>query len=222
MKTNTLYTFLFLLSLNFFHLQAQISNDTIRYKKPPKWSLKIGLNYGSFNGLNAQISYFIKEKYSISFNTWHISRESDNTPFTYYSNSFLSDEKIHSVWEHLKSYGLSGGYLIQIPNTRSRVHLMTGLYYNIFEYPDDFKKKDNSGLFSNLFDNSNYTYKMYQKKYISLVISPAFEFPIFNHFGMSLQPTVIIGSKQTNFLFNISINFGNATSKPLKKRKKKN
>ena len=146
-------------------------------------------------------------------------RDSDNTPSDYYSSTILSSKKSHSVDEKLNSFGLSGGYIIQIPKTKSRLHLQTGIYYNTLEYPDDFKRTS-SGWLDAIFVDTNYSYTMYKKHYFSLVIAPAFEFPVFNHFGFGLQPTVLISLEEINMTMNISFNIGNATSKPLRKKKK--
>lgn len=209
-----------LFALNIFTVTAQIPNDTIRYKNPPKWSLKLGVNLGGYQGVSEQMTYYFKEKYSVSFNSWQVFRNSKNTPSDYYYTSFFSKKTSHNVGEKLISFGLSTGYLIEISKTRSRLHLQAGINYNSLEYPDDFIRKSNNN--SNILNlvSTNYSYSMYKKTYFSLVVSTAYEFPIFNHFGISLQPMLLISPEELNMMINFSINIGNATSKPIRKRKK--
>ena len=220
MKKNLIFLF-FVFYLN-SNVQSQTTNNTILYKKPPKWSLLLGINFGGYAGVNTQMTYYIKEKYSVSINAWQVFRDSNNTPSDYYFQGFFSKETSYSVGEKLLSLGLTGGYLIQIPKTRSRIHLQTGIYYNTLEYPDDFKRKDSDGgIFGVNLTNTNYTYTMYRKHYLSLVVAPAFEFPVFNHLGLRLQPKILAGFEEINMMMNIAINIGNATSKPLRKKKNK-
>jgi len=199
----------------FLQLPAQTTNDSILYKKPPFWSVKLGFDFLGYQGVDAQLTYFIKDKYSISAGAWKVFRNSDNTPADYRSQ--LLNSSSYNVGEELLSYGLSGGYLIQIPDTRGRIHLQVGLYYNTLEYPDDFIKKQQGGIIF----SSNYTYSMFKKSYFSLVISPALEFPMWNHFGLSFQPKVLLSQEEIYMMINLSINIGNATSKLKRKKKRK-
>ena len=219
MKRNFLLIFFIFFVLNSFPVIAQKSNDSILYKNPPKWSFKLGANFGGYQGIESQITYFIKKRYSIGINILEVFRNSKNTPSDYYFTSIFSKETSHNVGEKLTSFGLSTGYLIQIPKTRTRLHLQAGIYYNTLKYPDNFKRTGGGSDFFNIV-STNYSYSMYKKTYFSFVVSPAYEFPVFNHFGMSLQPMLLISPEDINMMINFSINIGNATSKPIRKQKK--
>lgn len=95
--------------------------------------------------------------------------------------------------------------------------MQAGIYYNSLEYPDDFIRKSNNNSSILNFVSTNYSYSMYKKAYFSLVVSTAYEFPLFNHFGISLQPMLLVSPEELNMMINFSINIGNATSKPIRK-----
>ncbi len=61
MKSHFLVTFSILFALNIFPVTAQISNDSIRYKNPPKWSLKLGIDLGGYQGVNEQMTIILKK-----------------------------------------------------------------------------------------------------------------------------------------------------------------
>ena len=215
MKTSLLHTyFVFIFIFGVLNVQAQTSNDSIIYKKPPKWSFKMEAGFGGFNGVGIQTSYFIKDKSSISLSFRNGNRQKDYiVTIDDASDSSSSHTITLKLNNALFSMGLSYGYLIQIPKTRSRLHIQTGIYYNVLNYPDDFERT-HGGWADGFFPigGSNYTYTMHQKHFPSLVIAPAFEFPLYDYFGLSLQPAAIFSKEGTYFMMNISIGFGNVTS----------
>jgi len=195
----------------FAHGQSQANNSI--YKKPPKLSIGIHHYFVSYNGFGIDLAYHFNAHYTIGGEIWEVFRDSPNTPSDY-SQTFMKNTS-HSVGEKTRSFGVFGGYKIQIPKTRSRLHLRTGLYYNKLKYPDNFIHVTSSDLFG----QTNYSYEMKHSTYLSLVLSPSIEFPIWNHFGMRIEPKLMLSAKHTGFMMSIGFIGGNATEK-VKRRKK--
>ena len=194
---------LFFFILNFFLLEGQTANDSVPTHKLPPWTFKFGIDAMGYSGIEAQLNFFVQGKYTIGFGAWNVNRKSKNTPTDYHLTNNFTKRTKRSIRERLVSFGLLTGYIIHIPQTKDRFHLQAGIYYNKLKYPDNFKKETHYNL---LFE-TNYSYSWVEKHYISLVLSPSFDFPMSKAFGISLQPKILLSLKEINMMMNVSIFF---------------
>ena len=191
---------------------SQTKKDSIIYRKPPFWSMKLGFDFVGYYGIETQLSYHFHKKYSVSLDVRQVYRASNNTPKNYVNSGLFYNTT--KIYERLFSAGLLGGYLFKIPNTRSRIQLKAGFFFNQHKIPYNFERA-NPFLFG-----PNYRYKMKEHYYPSLVIAPELEFPLWNHYIINIVPKLLISSREINYMMNFSFNLCNFSSKVKSKNKK--
>ncbi len=200
----------FVLFFNHFSY-AQAEKDSIDNPFPPSWAIKVGININNDISTNIRMSYFFDKRYSINSNYWHFSRTSPNSPPDFVEQNLFGHK--YRIKESFFAYGLLIGYLIEISDTGLRLHLQTGILYNLHFYPDNFVRLDPPH--DTLFSYSNYEYERKSEYYPSWIIDAPIEIPLGNYIGASMGPKLHISKKGVTFWVCMSLNFGNVTSKVL-------
>ena len=185
MKLNLL---LILLTCSINTMYGQFFEDKLIYGSSQ-------FNIGNYRGGDLNLNLLIKESYSIKIGFIDNSRKSKLTPDDYSPGLGgillfgLTDPR-----DKLTVYELSVGKIYKLNKTENaRVNLSLGVGYTIIREPENWKRTGGGSL------ETNYTWDVGNRKTISLIINPKFEFPFSYVYGLTISPLVIINKNRNYF-----------------------
>ncbi|WP_201301093.1 hypothetical protein [Sunxiuqinia indica] len=192
--TNNLLIFkrtiiLFFMILSFNSIKAQFSeNNAIYYSD--------GLNFGNYFGVDLNLNYVYKEKYSFKIGYIYDMRKPKSRPDDYSSGLakalLFGTENPHDLME---TYQFALGKIYNLnENGTIRFNLSLGLGYTIIKEPENWQKIENASLIG-----ENYTWDYKRQNTISLIINPKIEFPFTTVYGVTISPMVQINKDRTYF-----------------------
>ena len=179
---------LFLLIVGFNAAKAQFAeNNAIYYSD--------GLNFGNYYGLDVNLNYVYKEKYSVKVGYIYNRRKPKSQPDDYstgLANALLFGAT--SPHDRMENYQVAIGKIYRINENRSiRLNLLFGLAYTVIREPENWQKTT-SGFLA-----ENYSWNYEKQNTVSLVINPRIEFPFTRVYGFSVSPMVQINKDRTCF-----------------------
>lgn len=186
MKKSQLLIFLLFFSIN--AVKAQFAeNNAIYYSD--------GLNIGSYFGVDFNLNYIYKEKYSVKVGYIYNRRKPKNQPEDYSSGLanvlLLGTTNPH---DRMENYQLALGKIYSLNQNRSiRLNLSFGLAYTVIREPENWQKAASGFLVE------NYTWNYQTQHTLSLIINPRIEFPFTRIYGFSISPMVQINKDRTCF-----------------------
>lgn len=186
MKKSILLLFLLIFSSN--SVKAQFSeNNAIYYSD--------GLNIGNYFGVDVNLNYVYREKYSVKIGYIYNWREPKSQPGDY--SSGLAKALLFGAagpHDQMKNYQIAVGKICRLNENRTiRVNLSVGLGYTEIKEPENWHKIASSFL------SENYTWNYKKQNTFSLIINPRIEFPFTTIYGLSLSPMLQINRHSTYF-----------------------
>lgn len=192
--TNNLLIFkrtilLFFIILSFNSIKAQFAeNNAIYYSDD--------LNFGNYFGVDLNMNYVYKEKYSFKIGYIYDIRKPKSRPDDYSSGLakalLFGTENPHDLMEN---YQVALGKIYKLnENGTIRFNLSLGLGYTIIKEPENWQKIENAS-----FIGENYTWNYKKQNTISLIINPKIEFPFTTVYGVTISPIVQINKDRTYF-----------------------
>ncbi len=175
--------------LSFNSIKAQFSeNNAIYYSD--------GLNFGNYFGVDLNLNYVYKEKYSFKIGYIYDMRKPKSRPDDYSSGLakalLFGTENPHDLME---TYQFALGKIYNLnENGTIRFNLSLGLGYTIIKEPENWQKIENASLIG-----ENYTWDYKRQNTISLIINPKIEFPFTTVYGVTISPMVQINKDRTYF-----------------------
>jgi hypothetical protein len=186
MKKNLLLLFLLIFSLN--TVKAQFSKDHAIYYSD-------GLNIGNYVGLDFNLNYVYKEKYSVKLGYIYNTRKPKSQPDDY--SSGLANALLFGATnphDKMKNYQLALGKIYKLNESGSiRINLSIGLGYTLINEPED-RQKIESGFVA-----ENYTWNYEKQNTFSLIINLKVEFPFTTIYGLSISPIVQLNKHRSYF-----------------------
>ncbi|MFW6247412.1 MAG: hypothetical protein ACOC22_04565 [bacterium] len=169
-------TFLFICSIS--SIDAQFAeNNAIYYSEE--------LNFGNYFGLNADLNYVYKEKYSFKIGYNGNIRKPKSQPNDY--SSGLAKAIIFGLenpYDQMENYQIAVGRISKLNKSRTiRVNCLVGIGYTIIREPGNWQKIDDRSLIA-----ENYTWNYSRDNTISLIINPKIEFPFTWVYGLTVSP----------------------------------
>ena len=180
---------LFSLILSFNSIKAQFAeNNAIYYSD--------GLNFGNYIGVDLNLNYVYKEKYSFKIGYIHNSRKPKSQPDDYSSglaNALLfGTTNPHDLMEN---YQIAFGKIYSLNENRTiRINFSVGIGYTVIKEPENWQKIEYESLVA-----ENYTWNYEKRNTVSLIINPKIEFPFTTVYGLSISPMVQINKDRTYF-----------------------
>ncbi|WP_046758105.1 hypothetical protein [Kordia jejudonensis] len=180
------FTVLLLLLLSAYSANAQFGENHAIYASS-------GLHAGNYFGLNSNIDYVYKEKYSFRIGYSIYIREPDSKPDDF-SLGLFDALSLFNHFDQLETYQIMVGRVYKF-NKRGtiRLNLSIGLGLTNSREPENWQRT-NSFLFSR---NYNWDYNEFQN--ISFIINPKIEFPLTRYAGLAISPIFQINKDRTYF-----------------------
>lgn len=177
---------LFFSSIHFVH--AQFDENNFIYSTGE-------LNLGNYIGIDLNLNYILKEKYSFKLGYTGNIRSPDSQPKDY--SSGLSGVLFYGLanpYDQFQNYQIGFGKVYNMNESGTiRANLSFGLGYAIMREPGNWKKLD-SGF---IVENYSWDYKKHNT--VSLILNPKIEFPFTRFYGLTLSPMVQINKDRTYF-----------------------
>ncbi|MDO5607706.1 MAG: hypothetical protein Q4G08_04530 [Capnocytophaga sp.] len=155
------------------------------------------LNFGNYLGMDLNLNYVIKEKYSIKIGYSGNLRKPKSQPedFTTGVTGILVFGA-NSPMDKFESFGATVGRIYKMNQSGTiRINLSLGAGYTIYTEPDNWEKINTNTVSL----SKNYTYDYVKHKTISLIVNPKIEFPITRYWGLSASPMLQINKDRTYF-----------------------
>ncbi len=177
---------LFFLSIN--SIKAQFAeNNAIYYSD--------GLNLGNYIGIDLNLNYVYKEKYSFKIGYIYNTRKPKSQPDDY--SSGLAKALLFGAsnpHDQMENYQIALGKIYSLNENRTtRVNLSIGIGYTVIKEPEDWEKIKSG------FVSENYTWNYEKRNTFSLIISPKIEFPFTAIYGLTISPMIQINEDKTYF-----------------------
>ncbi|MFD2892676.1 hypothetical protein ACFS5J_11710 [Flavobacterium chuncheonense] len=153
------------------------------------------LNIGNYIGIDFNLNYVYKEKYSFKFGYTGNLRKPKTQPKDYTSGLigalFFGFE---NPYDYLENYQLGFGKICKINKAGTiRLNTSVGLGYTIIREPVNWERNENSFLV----ENYNWNYEKHNT--ISLIINPKIEFPFSRFYGLTISPMTQINKDRIYF-----------------------
>ncbi|WP_297099734.1 hypothetical protein [uncultured Draconibacterium sp.] len=186
MKKSILLLFLFIFV--FSSAKAQFSeNNAIYYSD--------GLSIGNYFGVDVNLNYVYREKYSLKIGYIHNWREPKSQPGDY--SAGLAKALLFGAadpHDQMRNYQIAVGKIYLLNESRTiRINFSVGLGYTEIKEPANWLKTESAFL------AENYTWNYENRNTLSLLINPRIEFPFTTIYGLSLSPMVQINKHRTFF-----------------------
>lgn len=184
---------IFLLAMSFISFNfanAQFAKNNAMYATNE-------LNLGNYFGVDLNLNYVLKEKYSFKLGYTGNLRKPKSQPKDFTSGLtgiFLFG--LNSPVDKFENFGASVGRIYKINQTGNiRINFSLGMGYTIYTEPENWEKINDNTVFL----TNNYSYNNVEHKAISLIINPKIEFPITRYFGFTISPMLQINKNRTYF-----------------------
>ena len=180
---------LFILILSFNSIKAQFAeNNAIYYSD--------GLNFGNYIGVDFNLNYVYKEKYSFKIGYIYNRKKPRSQPDDYspgLANALLLG--LTNPHDQMRNYQIAFGKIYNLKENRTiRINLSLGIGYTVIKEPANWQKIEYESLIA-----ENYTWNYEKRSTFSLIINPRIEFPFTTVYGFSISPMVQINKDRTYF-----------------------
>jgi len=154
------------------------------------------LNLGNYCGIDFNLNYVFKEKYSFKLGYTGNLRKPKSQPEDFNSGIVgILIFQLNKPVDQFENFGASIGRIYKINRSGTiRVNFSFGVGYTIYTEPENWKKINN-----NMYLTENYSYDNIEHKTVSLIINPKIEFPITRYFGFTISPMLQINKDRTYF-----------------------
>ena len=151
------------------------------------------LNFGNYIGIDLNLNYVYKEKYSFKIGYTGNIRKPKSQPDDYSSGLIgILLFGAANPYDQLENYQIGVGKIYKLnPSGTIRVNISLGLGYTIINEPENWIKITNGFLAENYIWN----YNKYQT--FSLLLYPKIEFPLSRFYGLTLSPLLQINKDRT-------------------------
>ena len=155
------------------------------------------LNLGNYVGMDLNLNYVLKEKYSFKVGYSGNFRKPKSQPEDLTTGvTGILVWGLNSPVDVFENFGASIGRIYKInQNGTIRANLSFGVGYTIYTEPENWKKINNNTVSV----TKNYSYDNVEHKAVSLIVNPKIEFPITRYFGFSISPMLQINKDRTYF-----------------------
>lgn len=155
------------------------------------------LNFGNYFGVDMNLNYVLKEKYSFKFGYTGNFRKPKSQPEDFTSGvTGILVFGLNNPTDQFESFGASIGRIYKINKSGTiRTNFSLGIGYTLFTEPENWKKI-NSNVVSL---TRNYSYDYVEHKAVSLIVNPKIEFPFTKYFGFTISPMLQINKDRTYF-----------------------
>lgn len=155
------------------------------------------LNLGNYYGMDLNLNYVLKEKYSFRVGYTGNLRKPKSQPEDFTSGvTGILVGGLNTPHDQFENFGASIGRIYKI-NQRGtiRANLSLGVGYTLCTEPENWKKINSSTVSV----TKNYSYDNVEHKAVSLIVNPKIEFPISQYFGFTISPMLQINKDRTYF-----------------------
>ncbi len=164
------------------------------------------LNVGNYFGMDLNLNYVFKEKYSFKLGYTGNFRKPKSQPEDFTSGvAGILLFGLNKPIDQFENFGVSIGRIYNLNQSGNiRVNFSLGVGYTLFSEPENWKKIDN-----NIFSlTRNYSYDYADYKAVSLIANPKIEFPISKYFGITVSPMLQLNKDRTYFGIGIGTMIG--------------
>lgn len=155
-------------------------------------------NMGNYFGVNFDLNYVFKNKYSVKFGFSGNLREPKSQPEDF-SNGVtgLLTFGTENPYDHLLTYRIDVGRIYNLNQKGTiRANLAIGLGFTTIKEPGNWQAVDGGTLII-LTDNYTYSYNSYNT--FSFIINPKIEFPFTKIYGFSVSPMIQLNKDRSYF-----------------------
>ncbi|HZK03934.1 MAG TPA: hypothetical protein VFC94_05955 [Bacteroidaceae bacterium] len=155
------------------------------------------LNFGNYLGMDLDLNYILKDKYSFKVGYSGNFRKPKSQPDDFTTGIFgIFLFGTNSPADKFENFGATVGRIYKINQSGTiRANLSLGVGYTIYTEPENWEKiNDNVVSLS-----KNYTYDYVEHRTISLIVNPKIEFPIIRYWGLSVSPMLQINRDRAYF-----------------------
>lgn len=153
------------------------------------------INIGNYLGVDFNINYIYKEKYSFKIGYSGNIRKPKSQPDDYSSGLigvFLFS--LSNPYDQLQNYQIAAGKIYKLnPKGTIRANITLGLGYSIIKEPSNWVKIGGGAL------GENYSWEYNTYNTVSLIINPKLEFPFTRIYGFTLSPMIQINNRNIYF-----------------------
>jgi len=158
---------------------------TAQNQKENTYYLTSELNLGNYLGVDFNLNYVFKNKYSIKVGFSENFRKPKSQPDNY-SGGIL----FKIPFDQFLNYKIDFGRIYNLDEKGTiRANISIGIGYTRVKEPQNWQFVE-SEAWTNLSQNYTYSYRKYNT--LSLTINPKIEFPITKFFGLSVSPMIQI------------------------------
>lgn len=153
------------------------------------------LNLGNYWGLDLNLNYVLKEKYSFRLGYTGTIRKAKSQPNDFSTGLIgIFNFGLNRPFDQFENFGASIGRIYKLNKEGNiRVNCSLGAGYTIYTEPENWKKT------GNLSWTENYSYDKVKHQRLSLIISPKIEFPVTKYWGMIISPALQINKDRVYF-----------------------
>jgi len=164
-------------SINFANAQFDENNSIY---------LTTELNLGNYIGLDLNLNYVYKDKFSFYIGYTGNLRHAKSQPkdlTSPFSGIWVSD--LDSPYDQFENYQIGLGKIYDLnENGTIRINLSIGIGYTTIREPENWQTNYNVLL------SDNYTWNYKKRNTVSLIINPKIEFPFTKFYGLTISPMV--------------------------------
>ncbi len=168
------------------------------------------LSLGNYFGIDENLNYVYKEKYSLKVGLSGHFRKPKSQPEDY-SGGLLSLFSFGMInpFDQLLTYQIAFGRIFLLNKSETiRLNAAIGIGYTTIAEPQNWNRV--TGFIA---PNYGWEYKKYQR--VSLIINPKIEFPVTRIVGLTVSPMIHVNTKRTYFGIGIGSMLGLLKKKTL-------
>jgi len=176
----TIIISLFIFSIEWVHAQFA-ENHAIYFSKE--------LNFGNYIGLNADLNYVYKERFSLKIGYNGNIRKPKSQPEDYSSGLVKGILLgLENPYDQMENYQIAFGKIGRLNKSGTvRINFLVGVGYTVIREPENWQKIESKSLIA-----ENYTWNYKRDNTASLIINPKIEFPLTWIFGLTVSPMLEI------------------------------
>jgi len=143
------------------------------------------LNFGNYIGLNADLNYVYKERFSFKIGYNGNIRKPKSQPDDYSSGLVKGILLgLENPYDQMENYQIAVGKIGRLNKSGTiRINFLVGIGYTIIREPENWQKIESKSLIA-----ENYTWNYKRDNTASLIINPKIEFPLTSFFGLTVSP----------------------------------
>ena len=166
--------------------------------KEDTYYLSNELNFGNYFGIDYNLNYVLKNKYSLKIGFSGNVRKPKSQPENYSGGlSGLFSLGIENPYDHLLNYRIDFGKIYNLnPKGTIRMNFSFGIGYSIIKEPNNWQFVETDAVI-NLAENYTYSYRSYST--LSFIINPKIEIPFTRFYGLTISPMIQINKDRTYF-----------------------